>query len=157
VSLYTHSFLEVSRSHTHTQTHKHTHTPDRTPLNQGTARRWGRYLHVMRQTQQTNIHTLSGIRTRNPSNQAAADLRLRPHVHWRRYQWVYLNYICINTSSSSRHSSYTHQLLKTIPDRLRPLHIITNNSLGEMCLCISIPKTTLQPITPIPPPNLSPL
>jgi hypothetical protein len=65
----------------HTYTHTHTHTLDRTPLNQRTARRGGRYLHITRQTQQRNIHTLSGIRARNASNQAAADLRLRPHVH----------------------------------------------------------------------------
>jgi hypothetical protein len=30
------------------------------------------------ETQETNIHALSGIRTYDPSNQAAADLRLRP-------------------------------------------------------------------------------
>jgi hypothetical protein len=30
------------------------------------------------ETQKTNIHALSGIRNRDPSNQAAADLRLRP-------------------------------------------------------------------------------
>jgi hypothetical protein len=30
------------------------------------------------ETQETNIHALSGIRTCDPSNQAAADLRLRP-------------------------------------------------------------------------------
>jgi hypothetical protein len=30
------------------------------------------------ETQETNIHAFSGIRTRDPSNQAAADLRLRP-------------------------------------------------------------------------------
>jgi hypothetical protein len=29
------------------------------------------------ETQETNIHALSGIRTRDPSNQAAEDLRLR--------------------------------------------------------------------------------
>jgi hypothetical protein len=34
-----------------------------------------------RETEETNIHTLSGIRTRDPSNQAAADLRLRPRGH----------------------------------------------------------------------------
>jgi hypothetical protein len=33
------------------------------------------------ETQETNIHALSGIRTRDPSNQAAADLRLRPRDH----------------------------------------------------------------------------
>jgi hypothetical protein len=31
------------------------------------------------QTQETNIHALSGIQTRDPSSQAAAELRLRPH------------------------------------------------------------------------------
>jgi hypothetical protein len=37
-----------------------------------------RYLYNTQQTQETNIHALSGIRTRDPSNQAAADTRLRP-------------------------------------------------------------------------------
>jgi hypothetical protein len=32
-------------------------------------------------TQETNIHALSWIRTSNFSNQAAADLRLKPHGH----------------------------------------------------------------------------
>jgi hypothetical protein len=32
-------------------------------------------------TQETNIHALSWIRTRDPSNREAADLRLRPHGH----------------------------------------------------------------------------
>jgi hypothetical protein len=30
------------------------------------------------ETQETNIHALSGIRTCDPSNRVAADLRLRP-------------------------------------------------------------------------------
>jgi hypothetical protein len=34
------------------------------------------------QTQETNINTLVGIRIRDPSNQAAADLCLRPRGHW---------------------------------------------------------------------------
>jgi hypothetical protein len=33
------------------------------------------------QTQETNIHAPSGIRTRGTSNQAAADLHLRPRGH----------------------------------------------------------------------------
>jgi hypothetical protein len=33
------------------------------------------------QTQETSIHALIGIRTRDPSSQTAADLRLRPHKH----------------------------------------------------------------------------
>jgi hypothetical protein len=36
------------------------------------------------QTQETNIHALSRIRIRDPSNQEAADLRLRPRGQWDR-------------------------------------------------------------------------
>jgi hypothetical protein len=39
------------------------------------------YLHNTQQTPETNISTLSRIRTLNPSNQAAADLRLSPHSY----------------------------------------------------------------------------
>jgi hypothetical protein len=64
---------------THIQTH------GRTPLDGWSARRRGLYLHrTTHITQQTNIHSPSGIRTRDPSNQAAADLRLRPRGHWNR-------------------------------------------------------------------------
>jgi hypothetical protein len=38
-----------------------------------------------RQTQETHIHAPRGIRTRDPSNQAAADLCLRPRGHWDRH------------------------------------------------------------------------
>jgi hypothetical protein len=38
------------------------------------------------ETQETNIHALSGIRTRDPSNQAAADLCLRPSAYQSRIQ-----------------------------------------------------------------------
>ena len=55
-----------------------THTPGSTPLNERAPRRRGRYVHNTQQTQETKIHALSGIRTRDPSNQATADLRLRP-------------------------------------------------------------------------------
>jgi hypothetical protein len=57
-------------------------THGRTPLDEWSARRRGLYLH--RTTQQTNIHTLSGIRTRNSSNQATADPRHRRRGHWGR-------------------------------------------------------------------------
>jgi hypothetical protein len=50
------------------------HTHGRTPLDELSARRRGQH---NIETQVTNIHVLSGIRTRDPSNQAAADLRLR--------------------------------------------------------------------------------
>ena len=64
--------LPVSRSPT--IRHTHTHTLDRTPLKERSARSSGRYLNKTVQTQQTNTHALSGIRTHHPSNQAAADL-----------------------------------------------------------------------------------
>jgi hypothetical protein len=38
-------------------------------------------LHNTQQTWETNIHALKGIRTRDPSNQAVAGLRLKPHGH----------------------------------------------------------------------------
>jgi len=41
-----------------------------------------RCLHNTQQTQETNIHALSGIRNRDPSNQAAADTGLRPRGQW---------------------------------------------------------------------------
>ena len=50
------------------QTHTQTHTRTK-PL----ATRTDLYQHNTKQTQQTNIHTLIGIRIRDPSNQAAAD------------------------------------------------------------------------------------
>jgi hypothetical protein len=33
-------------------------------------------------SQETNIHATGGIRTRNPSKLAAAELHLIPHCHW---------------------------------------------------------------------------
>jgi len=39
----------------------------------------GRGANYTKQTQETSIHICSGIRTRDPSNRAPADLRLRPH------------------------------------------------------------------------------
>jgi hypothetical protein len=64
---------------THIQTH------GRTPLDERSARHRDLYLHMT--TQQTNIHAL--IRIRDPSNQAAADLRLRPRGHWDRLSFYY--------------------------------------------------------------------
>ena len=68
---------QISRSHTNT--HKRARTGDRTPLDEWSARRRGRHLHS---TQQTDIHGLSRIRTRDSSNREVADLRLRPYGHW---------------------------------------------------------------------------
>jgi hypothetical protein len=41
-------------------------------------------------TQETNFHAPSGIRIRDPSNEAAADLSLRPRGHWDRQAGVIL-------------------------------------------------------------------
>jgi hypothetical protein len=43
------------------------------------------------ETQQTNIHAPSGIPTGDPSNQTAADLRLRPRGHWDRHTYTYIH------------------------------------------------------------------
>jgi len=57
-----------------------THTPaGRTPLNQRSVCRRGRYIHSTQQTKETNIHVLGGIWNCDSSNQAAADLHLRRH------------------------------------------------------------------------------
>jgi hypothetical protein len=71
--------VKVSRSHTHTHTHTHTHSRQYSSecvmiLSQ-------RPLTIPHKTQQTNIHTLSEIRTLSHGNRAAADQRLRPHGH----------------------------------------------------------------------------
>jgi len=60
------------------------HTVGRNPLNEWSARRRGRYLHD-KQKQKTNIHAVSGIRTRNPNSRAAEHLKLRLHGH--RVRW----------------------------------------------------------------------
>jgi hypothetical protein len=74
---------------THIQTH------GRTPLDEWSDRRRGLYLH--RTTQHINTtdkHPYpSGIRTRDPSNQVAADLRLRSRGHWDRRLNSLLNFI----------------------------------------------------------------
>ena len=60
--------------------HTHTHTHPVGFLARRACPR-GHYLHNTQQTQENNIHALRGIRTRDLSNVAAADLRLRPHGH----------------------------------------------------------------------------
>jgi hypothetical protein len=79
---------------THIQTH------GRTPLDEWSARRRGLYLH--KTTQHINITEKyipapSGIRIRDPSNQAAADLRLKPRGHWDRHSLSILSVISVTT------------------------------------------------------------
>ena len=71
----------------HTHTHTHTHTSGRTPLNKWSACRRSHYVHTTQQTHETKIRDFSGIRTIDPSNPAAADLRLRLHGHQDQSIW----------------------------------------------------------------------
>ena len=78
-------FLDYTHTHTHTHTHKHTHTHihtlSRTPLNEWSARRRGRYLH---NTQQT----LCPQRDSNPRPQQSSGCRpITPDGH--RHQLSY--------------------------------------------------------------------
>jgi hypothetical protein len=61
----------------HTQTHT---TVDMTPLDEGSACR--RDLYLTTHSQETNIHAPGVIRTHDPSNRSAADLRLKPRGRW---------------------------------------------------------------------------
>jgi len=63
------------------------------------ARHRDRYLHNTQQTQETNIHDLSRIRTSDTSNQAAAGLRLKPHRHQHRHTAVSLLQLLDNSDS----------------------------------------------------------
>ena len=50
-------------------------------------------LHNTGHSQETDIHASGGIRTRNPSKQAAADPRLRLRGHWV-WQILYIGSLC---------------------------------------------------------------
>jgi hypothetical protein len=54
------------------------------------AGRRGHYLHNTLQTQEMNIHGLSGIRIRGTSGRTAGDVRLKPHGHRDRHTAAYL-------------------------------------------------------------------
>jgi hypothetical protein len=58
-------------------------TLGRTPLDEWSALSRGLYL-TTQNPQNRNAHATGGIRTRNPSRQAAADPRLRPRGDWDR-------------------------------------------------------------------------
>jgi hypothetical protein len=47
------------------------------------------------ETQETNMYEFSGIRTRDPSNQAAADLGLRPRGYRGRREFLHVVLKCL--------------------------------------------------------------
>jgi len=61
---------------------------DKSPLNEGSARRRGRFLHNTQQTQVAKDYAINGIRTRVSSIQTPADAHLRPHGHWGRLSFA---------------------------------------------------------------------
>jgi len=84
--------LTHTHTHTYTRTHIHahtyTHTVGETPLEEGSARRKGLYLHNTQHLQQTNVHDPSGMRTCSTSNRAAAGLCSRSRRH--RHRQIYI-------------------------------------------------------------------
>jgi hypothetical protein len=70
-----------THTHTHTQTHTHTHTHSlslgRIPSERVISPTQRPLTDYTKQTPETNIHTISEIRTLDRSNRAVADLRLR--------------------------------------------------------------------------------
>jgi hypothetical protein len=67
---------EVYRSYTGARAHTQVRAPCRTTLHEWSAHNIDHFLHNTHETQETKIHTVSGIRTSNPTHPAAADLRL---------------------------------------------------------------------------------
>jgi len=70
-----HRIAKVSRTHTISLARR----LSKTPLHEESVRRRACYLHNTQRTQETNIHALNGIRTRDTRYEAPSDLRLRPH------------------------------------------------------------------------------
>ena len=70
-----------------------TWTPGRFPLKGMSNLCRSHYLHNTQQSQPKNIHTFSGIRTREPINRTVTDLRLRSHLRWdRRISRIRISY-----------------------------------------------------------------
>jgi len=82
--------VQVPRSHTDT----HRSTPSNTLVNEWSARRRG-YAQNTQHTQQTNIHALSGIQTRDSSNEGTSDLYFRSHGHRNEIAAYYLHIITL--------------------------------------------------------------
>jgi hypothetical protein len=71
----------VSRDHTQLHTHTHTHTLIGTPRYKGSTSRGDLYLYNTQHSPETDKNGRGGVRTRNLSKRATADLLLRPRDH----------------------------------------------------------------------------
>jgi len=73
----------ITLKKTHTRARAHTHTFNKTPLDERSARSKDLYM-ATHNTHKQQISVPGEIRTRSPSNQAAADIRPRQSGHWDR-------------------------------------------------------------------------
>jgi hypothetical protein len=98
----------VLRFRDHTQGRKRV---GRTPLDEWSAHRRDLYLINTQHSQQTNIHALGGIWTRNPSRRTAVEPRLRRlgHWDWHLYVCMYV-YIYIYLAEEEVHYTGNHEL-----------------------------------------------
>jgi hypothetical protein len=112
--------VEVSQSHTIRHARTHALTPARTHLQEWSARRRGRYLHHTQKSQETNTHSSRGIRTRDPSNQQAAVLRLWQHGHW---DWPFF---LVSEEFKSILLRWLDATVNTLPDLKQYLHTTLN-------------------------------
>jgi hypothetical protein len=119
----------VMRVLDHARTHTNTHTPDRTPLSEWSSLCTGHYIHNAHQTQVTNFQALGVFRTRDPSNEAAADLQFRPHGRRNRLSNGPITFTCLLTylltysmeqSPSWEANQWALQLVKKFPAFMEP-------------------------------------
>jgi hypothetical protein len=96
----------------HTQAHI---TVGRTPLDEGSARRRDLYLTTHKHSQETNIHARGGLRTHDPSNRSAADVRLRPRGHWDRQFGALVHIFTKMSFDSAIHFSASIFFFRVIP------------------------------------------
>ena len=87
-------FLDLTRNRTRARMPTHTHSPipDKTPLSEWSSLRRRGYVHNTQETQETNLHVLTGIRTRDPKNLTVKNLSLRPHGHNNWLFWLWLGH-----------------------------------------------------------------
>ena len=140
--------VDVSKSYTIR------HKPGRAVLNEWSARGRVRYL---RNIQYMNIHILSEIRTRDPSNQVALDLRLRPHGHRDSLPQhpplsVFCSHCsCVNWQNRSTHTASPLSLCFSVSSFRRLQLLVLRESFfclddGGRCLrgnvCVRLPNST---------------